>query len=262
MKRDLLSVILFLILYLFLNILIITVFTFFPGIIENFWNYFENISFIIVFSLLFILQQIIVLFLLFLSFKYWKKLKTKELKNFIKDYYKEQIKWYWFWNFLFYTFWMYIIYIIISWTLLLIINYLNVEIPWLFWEQDVAQVIWQVPTHFWYEYLIIFIMVAIIAPLVEEIIYRWFITKILLDNYRPIIWIFISAVIFATIHFEWAVILNLLILALILWYIYYKTKSLIQVFGFHALVNWLAVFALFYAEELEELENLHWIIFF
>ncbi len=252
MQRDILWILIFIILYLSINFLITFFYTFFPESFEAFILLFEWFPYILNFTILFIIQQIFVTFFLFVWFYVWKRLPLRQLINFVYKFYQEQIVWISFGSLIWNTIWMYMIYLLISWTLLAIISLLNIQIPWFFGQQEVAEILWGIPTRYIYEYIIIFLIVTILWPLIEEIIYRWFITKIFLSKYTPAIWICLSAFIFALIHFERQVIGNIFILGCILWYIYYKTKSLIYAFAFHFLVNLIAVSMLFFWPYIEE----------
>lgn len=76
-----------------------------------------------------------------------------------------------------------------------------------------------------------------IAPVVEEILFRGFIFQTLLNKFRPWIASAISAGIFALIHFEFQSIGIILFLALVLNWIFMRSKSLWPCIGFHILNN-------------------------
>lgn len=76
-----------------------------------------------------------------------------------------------------------------------------------------------------------------IAPVVEEILFRGFILQTLLNKFRPWIASAISAGIFALIHFEFQSIGIILFLALVLNWIFMRSKSLWPCIGFHMLNN-------------------------
>lgn len=86
----------------------------------------------------------------------------------------------------------------------------------------------------------IFIAVVVfifIAPVVEEILFRGFIFQTLLNKFRPWIASVVSAGIFALIHFEFQSIGIILFLALVLNWIFMRSKSLWPCIGFHMLNN-------------------------
>lgn len=76
-----------------------------------------------------------------------------------------------------------------------------------------------------------------IAPVVEEILFRGAILQTLLNKFRPWIASAISAGIFALIHFEFQSIGIILFLALVLNWIFMRSKSLWPCIGFHMLNN-------------------------
>lgn len=82
-----------------------------------------------------------------------------------------------------------------------------------------------------------------IAPVVEEILFRGFILQTLLNKFRPWIASAISAGIFALIHFEFQSIGIILFLALVLNWIFMRSKSLWPCIGFHMLNNALVFLA-------------------
>lgn len=86
------------------------------------------------------------------------------------------------------------------------------------------------------EFLVVFLVMAIVPAITEEIYFRGLLEGSLLDlKLAPIHAIFISSFLFAMIHFEFYYLLPLLFMGLTLGYIYYRTKNL-----------WLSIIAHFF----------------
>ena len=89
-------------------------------------------------------------------------------------------------------------------------------------------------------YLIIFIMACIVAPICEEIIFRGFIFKVILEKINLFYAIIINSIFFGLIHFEPSTIIPASILGVSLTLIRYKSESLLLAIIIHALHNLLA----------------------
>lgn len=82
------------------------------------------------------------------------------------------------------------------------------------------------------------IMTAIIAPILEEILFRGIVMKGLLNNkVNPISAIIISALVFGIMHFNPWQFAGASLLGLVLGLVYYKTKSLLMPILLHAFNN-------------------------
>lgn len=92
-----------------------------------------------------------------------------------------------------------------------------------------------------------FIISAILlAPIIEEIIFRGVILKGFLFKYSPKIAIVLSALMFALMHFTSLIsIISALILGLFIGYVYYKTKSVGMTILLHTINNITGVLGLF-----------------
>ncbi|MEF2175994.1 MAG: type II CAAX endopeptidase family protein [Candidatus Absconditabacteria bacterium] len=84
------------------------------------------------------------------------------------------------------------------------------------------------------------VSIVIIAPIVEEIIYRGMVAKLLINKYGEKIGIISSSIIFALIHGEMAIIINLFVMGTFLTYIYNKTGSLYYSIFYHIFINGIA----------------------
>lgn len=84
--------------------------------------------------------------------------------------------------------------------------------------------------------------IAIVGPILEEILFRGAITSELLKAYSPKKAIFFSALIFGIFHINPAQVLNAFLLGLLLAWLFYKTHSLIPGILIHILNNSLSVY--------------------
>jgi len=80
-------------------------------------------------------------------------------------------------------------------------------------------------------------MVAIVAPICEEILFRGMILRGLLAGYKPAKAIMISALIFGMVHLNGPQFVNAFLIGLFLGYLYYKTNSLILCISVHVCNN-------------------------
>ena len=83
--------------------------------------------------------------------------------------------------------------------------------------------------------------IAIIGPVLEEILFRGAITKALLQQYNPTKAILISALLFGVFHINPAQILPAFLIGILLAWTYYKTGSLIPCILMHVLNNSLSL---------------------
>lgn len=84
--------------------------------------------------------------------------------------------------------------------------------------------------------------VAILGPILEELLFRGAITKVLLKKYNPVKAILISGLIFGIFHMNPAQVVGATLIGFILAWIYYKTHSLIPCILIHIMNNSLSVF--------------------
>lgn len=84
--------------------------------------------------------------------------------------------------------------------------------------------------------------IAIAGPILEELLFRGAITKVLLQKYSPVKAIIISALIFGIFHLNPAQILAAFLIGLLLAWVYYKTGSLIPCILIHIINNSLSVY--------------------
>ena len=83
--------------------------------------------------------------------------------------------------------------------------------------------------------------IVVFGPIVEELLFRGAITKVLLRNYNPSTAILLSALLFGLIHINPAQVFGASIVGLLLAWIYWRTGSLIPCMVLHILNNGLSV---------------------
>lgn len=86
------------------------------------------------------------------------------------------------------------------------------------------------------------ICIAILGPILEELLFRGAITKVLLQKYNPTKAIILSALIFGIVHLNPVQVVGATLSGLLFAWIYYKTGSLISCILIHILNNSLSVF--------------------
>lgn len=84
--------------------------------------------------------------------------------------------------------------------------------------------------------------ISIFGPIVEELMFRGAITRVLLKKYNPATAITLSALVFGIFHINPVQIVTATLIGLLLAWIYYKTASLIPCILIHVVNNSLSVF--------------------
>lgn len=124
---------------------------------------------------------------------------------------------------------------VICFAAIFIVDYVHSLLPWLpnLMEQafDVLQSGW-----------LGILCIAILGPVIEELIFRGAITQALLKKYSPAWAIVISALVFGLFHINPAQIVSATLIGLLLAWIYYKTASLVPCILIHILNNTLSVY--------------------
>lgn len=93
------------------------------------------------------------------------------------------------------------------------------------------------------------LMTVIIAPVLEEILFRGIIMRGMLNNkVNPAVAIIISAVIFGLAHFNPWQFVGAMMLGLVLGLVYYKTKSLLMSIMLHAFNNLISAVMMLYTD--------------
>lgn len=98
--------------------------------------------------------------------------------------------------------------------------------------------------------------IAVLGPILEELLFRGAITKVLLRKYSPVKAILISGLIFGIFHINPAQVVSACLIGFFLAWLYYKTQSLIPCILIHILNNSLAVYLSLKHPEAEELPDL------
>lgn len=86
------------------------------------------------------------------------------------------------------------------------------------------------------------ICISVLGPVLEEMLFRGAITKVLLQKYSPVKAIVFSALIFGIFHINPAQVVGAVLSGLLFAWLYYKTGSLIPGILIHILNNGLSVF--------------------
>lgn len=93
------------------------------------------------------------------------------------------------------------------------------------------------------------IMTVILAPILEEILFRGIIMKGMLNNgVKPATAIVLSAFIFGVVHFNPWQFAGAMLLGLVLGLVYYKTKSLLMSVLLHAFNNFISAMLMLYSD--------------
>lgn len=98
--------------------------------------------------------------------------------------------------------------------------------------------------------------IAVVGPILEELLFRGAITKALLKQYNPTKAILLSAFLFGVFHINPAQILPAFLIGILLAWTYYKTASLIPCILMHVLNNSLSVYLSIKYPEAENMDDL------
>jgi membrane protease YdiL (CAAX protease family) len=96
-----------------------------------------------------------------------------------------------------------------------------------------------------WQIVLAFVGLVIIPPLAEEIVFRGFLYRGLATKWRKVWAAIFSSLLFALVHFQWNVGIDVFVLSLVLVFIYEKTKNLWVCVGLHAVKNMIAFMAIF-----------------
>lgn len=84
--------------------------------------------------------------------------------------------------------------------------------------------------------------IAVLGPIIEELLFRGAITRVLLQKYTPTRAIILSAFMFGVFHINPAQVVAGVLIGLLLAWVYYKTASLVPCILIHIINNSLAVY--------------------
>lgn len=109
------------------------------------------------------------------------------------------------------------------------------------------------------------LIVAVAGPVLEELLFRGAVEKLLLQQYTPTKAILFSALIFGVFHINPAQIVPAFLLGLMLGWMYYKTASLIPCIVVHILNNSLSVYLMINHPGVQDVDRLvtgssYWVI--
>lgn len=96
-----------------------------------------------------------------------------------------------------------------------------------------------------WQLILAFVGLVILPPLAEEMLFRGFLYRGLATKWPKIIAALVTSFLFALVHFQWNVGLDVFILSLVLIALYEKTKNLWMCVSLHAIKNFIAFLALF-----------------
>lgn len=86
------------------------------------------------------------------------------------------------------------------------------------------------------------IVLVVLAPLVEELVFRGFLLQTFMQKFSPAVSSLIAAAIFALIHFEFGSIVIIFFLGLVLNWLFIRTRSIFPCIAFHVINNGLAFY--------------------
>ena len=86
------------------------------------------------------------------------------------------------------------------------------------------------------------ICVGILGPILEELLFRGAVTKVLLKKYSPLVAILISGLLFGIFHINPVQVVSGTLIGFVLAWIYYKTHSLIPCILIHIMNNCLSIY--------------------
>lgn len=96
-----------------------------------------------------------------------------------------------------------------------------------------------------WQLLLSFMGLVILPPLAEEMMFRGFMYRGLASRWPKVIAALTSSLLFALVHFQWNVGVDVFVLSLVLIALYEKTKNLWMCVALHAIKNMLAFLAIF-----------------
>lgn len=140
------------------------------------------------------------------------------------------------------SFWKVVKYATVAWFGYLVISGLIVSFFWELGVEEIPGFQKQTPIIPFFgeanwEVMIAFVVVAMIAPVVEEVFFRGFILPTLVGRFKLWAGTILAAAVFALIHLEFQKLIPLFILGLIMNELYLRTRSLWPGIGFHVLNN-------------------------
>lgn len=139
----------------------------------------------------------------------------------------------------------YALFISINFIIALFIIYSGVQIPGYQVQENIAQNFSETSAAL----TIGIIVIMILAPIIEEIFFRGFILRTLVNRIGVHIGSIFTALIFASLHFPWQSFIPIFILGMIMNSMAIRTKSIIPSISFHIVNNIIAFTVQFYASD-------------
>lgn len=100
------------------------------------------------------------------------------------------------------------------------------------------------------------ICISVLGPVLEEMLFRGAITKVLLQKYSPVKAVILSALIFGIFHINPAQVVGAVLSGVLFAWLYYKTGSLVPGILIHILNNSLSVFLSLHYPDVEYTSDL------
>ena len=105
-------------------------------------------------------------------------------------------------------------------------------------------------------FVVVFVVGAIVAPIVEELVFRGFLFAGLLQTLPAPVAMFVSATLFAALHFQLLAFPVLLLFGLLLALLYYRSGSLWLPILMHFIINGVALCGQYVVEHMPEVASL------
>jgi len=96
-----------------------------------------------------------------------------------------------------------------------------------------------------WQLILAFVGLVVLPPLAEEMLFRGFLYRGLASKWPKIIAALVTSLLFAIVHFQWNVGVDVFVLSMVLIALYEKTKNLWMCVFLHAIKNGLAFLAIF-----------------
>ncbi|WP_321334392.1 type II CAAX endopeptidase family protein [uncultured Bacteroides sp.] len=125
--------------------------------------------------------------------------------------------------------------VIIALSAIVLIDYLMSLMPWL---PNIMEDSFNLLQSGWFG----IVCLTLLGPILEELLFRGAITRVLLRKYTPAKAIVLSALVFGVFHLNPAQIFGAALIGLLLAWIYYKTASLVPCILIHIVNNSLSVY--------------------
>lgn len=144
--------------------------------------------------------------------------------------------------------------LVVAWFFIVkIISFIYAVIAQRFGLEDTGDMIQRIPETFGsgtVGFLLAVVVVAIIAPIVEELFFRGFIYPVFRQRWGVVVAITVSGLLFALAHASLFLFVPVAVIGFVLAYLYERTESLGPPIMLHALNNFISVVVIYYAGSL------------